>query len=110
MKVPNADHAVIAPEKLRDYLLNPEHRRGGPKARLLISLGYSADDWQRLDADLRTQHLTAEVAEESESDYGTSYVIVAPLPSPSGRIRLFRSVWQVDTGTDEPRLITMYPE
>jgi hypothetical protein len=50
MKIPNGDKAVIASEKLRDYLLNPAHRRGGSKARLLLSMGYTAADWQRLGA------------------------------------------------------------
>ncbi len=109
MKIPNAENAVIAPEKLRDYLLNSAHRKGGTKARLLLALGYAADDWQRLEADLRAQHLTAEVLEESDSDYGNCYVIVAPLTAPSGRAMPFRSVWQIDTGADYPRLITMYP-
>jgi len=40
MKLPNADHAVIVPEKIRDYLLNPTHRRGAAKARLLLGMGY----------------------------------------------------------------------
>ena len=35
MRIPNADRAIIAPEKLRFYLLNPSHRRGSAKARLL---------------------------------------------------------------------------
>src|SRR5437773_2912952 len=99
MKMPGAERAVIAPAKLRDYLLNAEHGRGGSKARLLISLGYAPEDWQRLEADLRTQHLTAEVTGESEGGYGKSYVIVAPLSTPSGRVVVFRSVWQIDTGT-----------
>ena len=53
MKIPNAEGAVIAPEKLRDYLLNPSHRRGGSKARLLVSLGYEGNEWERLESDLR---------------------------------------------------------
>ena len=110
MKIPNADNAAIAPEKLKDYLLNPTHKKGGTKARLLLSLGYSADALQRLEADLRANHLSAEVVGESENDYGKRYEIVAPLHSPSGRAIPFRSVWQIDTGTDYPRLITMYPE
>jgi hypothetical protein len=110
VKIPNAEHAIVAPDKVRDYLLNPTHRKGGSKAKLLISLGYVAADWQRLEADLRGQHLIADVAEETETDYGTSYAIVAPLNTPSGRTVLFRSIWQIDTGTDHPRLITMYPE
>ena len=39
MKLPNAQNAVIAPEKLKDYLLNPTHKKGGTKARLLLALG-----------------------------------------------------------------------
>jgi hypothetical protein len=31
MKVPNADRAIIAADKLTGYLLNVSHKRGGPK-------------------------------------------------------------------------------
>ncbi len=110
MKIPKADKAVIAKDKLCDYLLNPVHRRGGSKAKLLLSMGYSGDDWQRLESDLRVHHLAAEVDCETDSDYGNRYEIVAPLPGLSGGLALFRSIWQIDTGTDFPRLITMYPE
>jgi hypothetical protein len=110
MKVPHADRAVIAREKLCDYLLNPDHVRGGSKARLLIAMGYHADDWRRLETDLREQHLTAEIDATSETDYGPRYEIIAPLLGPSGQTITFRSIWQIDTGTEVPRLITMYPE
>lgn len=110
MRIPNAEQAVIAPEKLRDYLLNPEHRRGASKAVLLISMGYETDQWQQLDADLRAQHLTADVEHVEDTDYGTRYTLVAELTGPNGRTIAFRSVWQIDIGTDRPRLITMYPE
>ena len=56
MMIPKADKAVIAKDKLCDYLLNPVHRRGGSKAKLLLSMGYSGDDWQRLETDLRVHH------------------------------------------------------
>lgn len=110
MKIPKADKAVIATDKLCDYLLNPVHRRGGSKAKLLLSMGYSEDDWQRLESDLRVHHLAAEVDCETDSDYGHRYEIVAPLPGLGGGQVLFRSIWQIDIGTDFPRLITMYPE
>jgi hypothetical protein len=110
VKLPNADKAVIAPEKLTLYLLNPAHRRGGSKARLLLSLGYSAVHWQRLESDLRSQHLTADVELEMVTEYGGRYEIVAPLVGPNGRSITFRSVWQIDLGTDYPRLITLYPD
>ena len=110
MKIPNVDQAVIARDKLCDYLLNPAHRRGGPKARRLLSMGYRADAWQQLEADLRSYHLTAEVDRATDTEYGPRYEIVGGLAGPRGRPVIFRSIWQVDLGTDYPRLITMYPE
>ena len=96
-------------EKLTGYLLNVSHKRGGPKARLLLSVGYRADDPQRLESDLRTQHLSLDVTRTSENAYGVVYEIEGPIKTPSGRIVRFCSIWQVDTGTDVPRFITMYP-
>src|SRR5947209_7042908 len=78
VKIPNADKAEIAEDKLCNYLLNPTHRRGASKAKLLISMGYSVADWQRLEADIRAQHLTAEVDRETDTDYGKRFEILAP--------------------------------
>jgi hypothetical protein len=110
MRLPNAENAIIAEDKLAGYVLDVGHRRGGGKAKLLRSLGYEARHWRRLADDLRQQHLTAEVIEERNAVWGKRYDIVAPLTGPSGDAVLFRSIWQVDLGSDRPRLITMYPE
>jgi filamentous hemagglutinin len=41
----NADRAVIDEGKVRDYLLNPLHARGGHKARMFAAaLGYRRFD------------------------------------------------------------------
>lgn len=109
MRIPNADKAIIAPEKLRDYLLNPAHRRGATKAKLLLACGYKTAEWRMLESDLRAQHLTADVTVARENPYGKRFEISAPLATPSGRRILFQSVWQIDKGTDVPRLITLYP-
>lgn len=61
MKLPNRERALIAPAKLTEYLLNVEHWRGGTKARLLVQFGYSANNWQQLEADIRQYHLEADV-------------------------------------------------
>lgn len=110
MKIPNAGQAIINSEKIVLYLLNIEHNRGGNKASLLISFGYSLDDWSRLADDLRLYHLTAEVASTRETPYGTRYEIRAPLKMPDGRSLTVRSIWQVDIGTETPRLITLFPD
>ena len=109
MTVPNADRAIIAPEKITGYLLNVSHKRGGPKARLLLSLGYRPDDPRQLQTDLRTQHLSLDVTRTSENAYGVVYEVEGPIRTPGGKNVRFCSIWQVDTGTDVPRFITMYP-
>jgi len=49
MKVPNAGHAVVDREKLRDYCLSREHQRGRHKARVFESaLGLTADDVEQV--------------------------------------------------------------
>jgi hypothetical protein len=110
MKLPNAENAVVARDKLANYLLDPDHRRGGSKAKLLISLGYSADRWQQLADDIRRDHLSADVVEQYQSLWGPRFDIVAPLTGRTGDTVMFHSIWQIDLGTDRPRLITMYPE
>lgn len=109
MKIPNADRAIVAPTKLTAYLLNVAHKRGAAKARLLLGLGYRSDDPGQLESDLRTQHLSLDVTRTSQNSYGVVHEIEGPIATPRGRTVRFCSVWQVDTGTDVPRFITMYP-
>ena len=109
MKLPNADQAEIAPEKIKDYLLNAGHRRGGSKAMLLLTFGYRPEEWTRLADDLRRDHLTADVALQRDTEYGRRFEIIAPLTTPVGRSLVIRSIWQIDTGSRNPRLITIYP-
>lgn len=48
MPIPNATdatEATVATEKVRDYLLNPEHPDGGCKAAWFQALGYAGDRW-----------------------------------------------------------------
>jgi hypothetical protein len=84
MKLPNPEHAVIAPDKLVQYLLNIEHKRGGHKARVLGDFGYRVAQWQQLQSDIRRFHLQADVETVRQTPYGTRYEIRAPLQTPNG--------------------------
>jgi hypothetical protein len=44
MKLPNADRAFVAQEKIRDYLLNAAHPDNGGKAAFFMALGFRAED------------------------------------------------------------------
>jgi hypothetical protein len=110
MRLPNRERAIIASDKLTDYLLNVEHKRGGPKARSLAQFGYNLNNWRQLETDIRQYHLEAEVDRVKETVYGIRYEIRAPLQTPSGRPLVIRTIWQIDEGTDYPRLLTLYPD
>jgi hypothetical protein len=109
MKLPNKDIAVIDRAKLIDYLLNPVHRRGGSKAKFLIRYGYSSANWQELETAIRESHLNADVDIVKQTAYGIRYEISAFIDTPAGQAIRVRTVWQIDTGTDFPRLITLIP-
>lgn len=110
MPIPNADRAVIAEEKLRTYLLNPSHKRGSGKAHVLASIGFFERNWKDLEGAIRRDHLGQEPNATISSHYGKRYQILAPITGPNGRAASFHTIWQIDIGTDYPRLITMYPE
>ncbi len=51
-----AQEAIIAEEKLTKYLLVPLPK--DDKSQFLARAGYTVDNWQQLEQDLRTQVLT----------------------------------------------------
>ena len=104
MKLPHADKALIDAEKLRDYLLSSTHPVGRFKAPVFLRMGYSQNQWEQLAADLRSQHLSSDVQEASESNYGMKYVIRARLKGPNGTAFEFVSVWIVLEGENVPRV------
>ncbi len=53
--------------------------------------------------------LVGQGTERAQNAYGVVYEIEGPIKTPSGKTLRFCSIWQVDTGTDVPRFITMYP-
>lgn len=95
--------------KLHGYLLNPTHPVGRFKARFFAALGYSADDWQTLEADLRIQHLSQPAQLEPPEPHGQPWTIRAILIGPNGQSAGVVSVWIVLTNTDVPRFVTAYP-
>jgi uncharacterized protein DUF6883 len=108
-ELPNRTLAVIAQEKLTDSLPNARHKRGGTKARLLERFGYTVQNWGQLEADIRSG-LGAEVDVARTTEYGTRYEIRMTLQTPLGVPLTVRTIWQIDDGTDVPRLITLYPD
>ena len=109
MRLPNFDKAVIDPEKLRDYLLSPSHPVGRFKAAFFAALGYSQENWQQFEVDLRRQHLPKSVVRGRETSYGKKYEIHGRIEGPAGRAEEIVSVWIVLADEEIPRFVTAYP-
>ncbi len=109
MKLPSAHLAVVEPEKITAYLLNPAHPDNGGKAAFFHAQGFSRNDWQTLAAALRTHAARGDVTEAVESSHGRKYILDARIETPSGKTPLVRTVWIVDRGLEAPRLVTAYP-
>jgi hypothetical protein len=107
--LPDADLAEIDPEKLHGYLLSSTHPVGRFKARFFAALGYAAERWQQLEADLRIQHLTQDAQPGELMPEGQIYTIRAILKGPTGQSAVVLSVWFVPMGGGAPRFVTAYP-
>ena len=110
MKIPNRDRAIIEQTKITEYLLNTQHKRGGSKAKMLLRFGYSLENWRQLESDLRQFHVNSDVDIVKETAYGVRYEVRAALITPTSEQLFVRTVWQIDKGTDLPRLITLIPD
>lgn len=109
MVLPNASQAIVEPEKILEYLLNPEHRTGASKAIFFAKFGFGTERWEQLAAVLLAHGQTHRVSQVIETGFGPRYEVDGALKTPDGRAPLVRSVWQWDDGAVAPRLITAYP-
>lgn len=109
MGLPNADSAQVDREKIADYLLSPNHPDGAGKARFFTRFGFVIGEWVPLADALRRHGQVGTVVKSVESDYGTRYIVEGRLETPDGRNPKVRTVWILETGGAQPRLITAYP-
>ncbi len=109
MQLPGAERAQIEPEKIRDYLLSPDHPVGRFKARFFASIGYDRSRWEALRDDLLAAARTQEAAAGQASPFGRKYEVRATLGVPPGRTAWVTSVWIVLDGDDIPRFVTAFP-
>jgi hypothetical protein len=108
MPIPDAERAIVAAEKVRDYLLNLEHPDGGPKAFWFHTLGYTRDEWRRLAVDLMAIARACDDFETETTRFGIKYKAAGQVGRPNHRPGSVLTVWIVEDD-DPPRLVTAYP-
>lgn len=109
MKLPNFENAVIDIAKLRDYCLNPNHRRGQHKARVFAAaLGLSAANAEELQ-DAITKAISNEEAMVTKGDqYGQRYVVDFNMQRMDEQQARVRTTWIIRSSEDFPRLTSCY--
>ncbi len=109
MTLPNAEKALVAPEKVRDYLLAPSNPRARGKAAFFRALGFDPGDWELLRDALLELARTGAASRGQESEFGKKFEIRATIRGPTGRQAVVNTVWIVQVGESTPRFVTAYP-
>ncbi|WP_332461603.1 DUF6883 domain-containing protein [Pantoea stewartii] len=105
----NADKAVIDPSKITSYALNPEHPKGGDKARVFQSaLGCNQSNAADLIAKVQAGAKTSPVKMGSSDKFGQRMTIDMTITGPNGKTAIVRTGWIYDVGSTTPRLTTIY--
>jgi hypothetical protein len=105
----DAAAAIVPTDKLRDYLLSSANAIGRYKSAFFRSLGYTQEQWQVLERDLRAV-LSNEAKASGASEYGQKFTVYGALSGPNGRYASVVSVWIILAGESAPRFVTAYPE
>ena len=105
----NAHQAVVERQKITEYLLATDNPPDPSKPDFFLRFGFSADNWPAFAEALKLQGLNNEVVKIDETVYGPRYHVDGIIETPDGRNPWIKTVWQFDTGTDYPRLITALP-
>lgn len=108
-RLPNAEYAIVPQAKLCDYLLSPTHPIGRFKAAFFAVLGYSIENWERLQVDLLQLARSSKASVGQISPYGEKYEVRGTLVGPSGRRANIVTVWIVLKGESCPQLVTAFP-
>lgn len=110
MPIPGADTAIVPPEKIVDYLLNLSHPVGGPKARWFVSIGYDPAQPDQLANDLKELVESSDDYLAETSPFGVKCKVRGSLTSPTRQIGKVVSVWIIEPGASDPRLVTVVPD
>ncbi|NJL53041.1 MAG: hypothetical protein HC930_14120 [Hydrococcus sp. SU_1_0] len=98
--------ALIAEEKLSKYLLVPLPK--DDKSKFLAEAGYTLDNWQQLQQDLRIQVLSQPAELIETNRYGKKYAVRGYLRGVNGIELKILTIWMV---TDNiTKFVTLVPD
>lgn len=99
-------NAIVAKAKLTQYLLVRLPK--DDKSQYLAKGGYSLDNWQQLENDIREQILSQEATPTETTRFGQKYQIRGNLIGPNGVVLPVITVWM--TTPQETKFVTLVPD
>ena len=110
MKLPNGHLAVVSDEKLLGFLLNDEHEVQPGHADLFHRLlGITPDNAELLRSALLEAAELGDASIGGASPYGAKYEVRFEMTGPRGTYTIL-SVWIIEHGQVNPRLVTAFIE
>ena len=108
-QLPNADAAYIPEEKLRSYLLNPEHSNGTHKYRVFHSaFGVEPDQWESFGDAILAALPTGSLTGVRKSVGCTLYTVEITMKGQDGHEKRVITSWKVPDEGGAPSLVTAY--
>lgn len=107
-RLPDAASANVAPEKVRDYLLQRDHPDNAGKADFFALFGFTRERWSELHAALVAHPAHNQVVRMVPAGDGIRYRVRCNLASPDRRDPCITTIWAVESGRS-PNLITAFP-
>jgi uncharacterized protein len=106
--LPHAAEAIVPPDKLVEYVLNPGHARGQHKARVFRSaLAIDRSDWRYLHDQLPAGVVSVPVSGTRVTAFGVLYEVLLPVDGLNGATHPVMTVWMVEDAAP-PRLVSAW--
>ena len=106
--LPRASEARIPEDKLKGYVLNPDHPTGRHKARMFRSaLGIEQDDWEYLRDQILERLPDCPVAAIRLEPWGRLYEVRMTIDGLNGESHRVLTAWALE-GDKPPSLATLY--
>ena len=107
MKLPNGNRAMVPDDKLFGYLLNEAHESQAGHAELFRRLlGIAVENGELLRTALLSAAATREATLGAPSPYGVKYEVRFEMTGPRQPYTIL-SVWIIEHGKADPRLVTL---
>lgn len=100
--------AIISEAKLTKYLLVLLPK--DDKSQFLAQAGYTIENWQQLEQDLREQILPLEAIQITETEFGVKYRIRGSLIGPNGTTIQVITIWIIDSLDRQTKFVTLFPD